>query len=168
MTRVLFVCLGNICRSPTAEATFRAVVEKRGVADRFVIDSAGTAGHHAGESAHRETRREAEARGTPITHRARQVKVSDFEDFDLLLAMDRQNARDLRRLAPSDDVRKKVVLFRSYERAADGDGDAARDGADGEHLDTPDPWYTGEFARVYDICARASEGLFAALDGTPS
>jgi len=163
MTRVLFVCLGNICRSPTAEATFRAVVEKRGVADRFVIDSAGTAGHHAGESAHRETRREAEARGTPITHRARQVKVSDFEDFDLLLAMDRQNARDLRRLAPSDDARKKVVLFRSYER-----GDAAGDGADGEHLDTPDPWYTGEFARVYDICARASEGLFAALAGSRS
>lgn len=160
MTRVLFVCLGNICRSPTAEATFRALVEKRGVADRFAIDSAGTAGHHAGESAHRDTRREAEARGTPITHRARQVKASDFEDFDLILAMDRQNERDLLRLAPSDEARKKVALFRSYEHGGDA--------RDGEHLDTPDPWYTGEFARVYDICERASEGLFTALAGSPS
>jgi protein-tyrosine phosphatase len=164
MTRVLFVCLGNICRSPTAEATFRALVEKRGVADRFAIDSAGTAGHHAGESAHRETRREAEARGTPITHRARQVKASDFEDFDLLLAMDRQNERDLLRLAPSDEARKKVALFRSYEHGGPTSPAPASTG----DLDTPDPWYTGEFARVYDICARASEGLFVALAGSRS
>lgn len=153
MHRILFVCLGNICRSPTAEAAFSALVSARGVADRFHLDSAGTSENHIGELAHPDTRAEATRRGVSITHRARKVTHADFARFDRLIAMDRQNLRDLHRLARTDDERRRVSLFRSYERGAD-------------HDDVPDPWYTGEFARVFDICARASEGLLADLEGS--
>lgn len=152
MHSVLFVCLGNICRSPTAEAAFVALVTARGVADRFHVDSAGTSDNHLGEAAHPSTRAEALRRGVTITHRARRVTHADFARFDRLIAMDRQNLRDLHRLARTDDERRKVSLFRAYERGADSE-------------DVPDPWYTGEFERVFDICARASEGLLAELEG---
>ncbi len=146
MHRILFVCLGNICRSPTAEATFRALVMARGLADRFVIDSAGTGSHHVGERAHPETRAEARRHGIEITHRARQVTHADFARFDRLIAMDRQNLRDLQRLARTDDERAQLSLFRSYEPGADD-------------LDVPDPWYTGGFDGVFALCERASAGL---------
>lgn len=152
MHRILFVCLGNICRSPTAEAAFVKLVNERGMASRFHVDSAGTAGHHAGESAHAETRREAARRGVSITHRARQVTRADFDAFDWLVAMDRQNQSDLLRLARHESDRAKVVLFRAFELEK------------GEDLDVPDPWYTGEFAKVYDICERASLGLLRAME----
>jgi protein-tyrosine phosphatase len=150
--RLCFVCLGNICRSPTAEATFRALVEQRGLGDQFTLDSAGTGGHHQGEPAHPGTRREAERRGLRITHRARQVTRADFARFDLLVAMDRQNHAHLLALATSDEERARVVLFRSYDPRADDQ-------------DVPDPWYSGEFARVFDICQRASGKLLAHLLG---
>jgi len=151
MQRVLFVCLGNICRSPTAEAAFNALLATRGLTDLFHVDSAGTSANHVGEPAHPSTRAEAARRGVAITHRARQVTHADFARFDRVVAMDRQNHRDLVRLARTDAERAKVTLFRRYEPGAD-------------HDDVPDPWYTGEFARVYDICARASEGLLAAIE----
>ena len=151
MQRVLFVCLGNICRSPTAEAAFGALLAARGLADGFHVDSAGTSDNHLGEAAHPSTRAEASRRGVAITHRARQVTHADFARFDRIVAMDRQNHRDLVRLARTDAERAKVSLFRGYEPGAD-------------HDDVPDPWYTGEFARVYDICARAAEGLLAAIE----
>jgi protein-tyrosine phosphatase len=155
MHRILFVCLGNICRSPTAEAAFVALVASRGLADRVHVDSAGTSENHIGELAHPETRAEALRRGVTITHRARRVTRDDFARFDRLIAMDRQNQRDLLRLARTDEERARVSLLRSYEAGAD-------------HDDVPDPWYTGEFAKVYDICARASEGLLATLEGRPA
>ena len=154
MRRVLFVCLGNICRSPTAEGAFGALLAARGVASRFLVDSAGTSAEHRGELAHPGTRAEAARRGVTLTHRARQVTHADFARFDHLVAMDRQNHRDLLRLARTADDRAKVTLFRAYEPDAD-------------HEDVPDPWYTGEFARVYDICVRASDGLLAAIDEAP-
>ena len=154
MQRVLFVCLGNICRSPTAEGAFGALIAARGIAGRFDIDSAGTSTEHLGEFAHPETRAEAARRGINLTHRARQVTHADFARFDHLVAMDRRNHRDLLRLAHTADDRAKVTLFRAYEPNAD-------------HEDVPDPWYTGEFARVYDICVRASVGLLAAIDEAP-
>ena len=150
MHRVLFVCLGNICRSPTAEGTFRALVEARGLGDAFVVDSAGTAGHHAGEPPHPETVAEAARRGVVLAHRARQVTRADYDRFDRIVAIDRDNLRDLVRLVRSPAERAKLSLLRSYEPGADGE-------------DVPDPWYTGEFARVFDICARASEGLLGAI-----
>jgi protein-tyrosine phosphatase len=148
--RLCFVCLGNICRSPTAEATFQRLVERQGLAHEFTLDSAGTGGHHRGEPAHPGTRREAERRGVRITHRARQVSRADFDRFDLLLAMDRRNHADLLALATSDEQRARVHLFRSFDPGADDD-------------EVPDPYYSGEFDRVFDICQRASEGLLARL-----
>jgi protein-tyrosine phosphatase len=152
-TRVLFVCLGNICRSPTAEAVFAKLVREAGLADRFVIDSAGTGGWHTGEQAHPPTRATALRRGAPITHLARQVTLADFERFDLLLAMDASNVANLHRLTANEAHRQKVRLFREFDPAA----------APGSEV--PDPYYTGEFEEVFDICERASAGLLAHLRG---
>ena len=154
--RILFVCLGNICRSPTAEAAFLALLARRGLTDAFVVDSAGTGTAHVGEEPHPETRREAARHGITLRHRARQVTRADFARFDLLLAMDRKNERDLLGLAKTDEERAKVRLFRRYE----DQGGTPREGA---ALEVPDPWYTGEFDRVFAICTAASEGLLAAL-----
>lgn len=153
-TRVLFVCLGNICRSPTAEAVFAHVVAKEGLAHHFEIDSAGTGDWHAGEPAHPKTRETAERRGVPITHLARQVRPQDFDRFDLLVAMDASNAKNLRNLARTDGHRAKVHLFRDFEPDAT---------TAGRGREVPDPYYTGQFEEVFDICLRASHGLLAHL-----
>lgn len=147
--RVCFVCLGNICRSPTAEAVFTKLVTERGHAARFTIDSAGTGDWHVGELADPRSRAAALKRGVHITSRARQVHVRDFDAFDYLLAMDRSNEANLRRLAPHDPGRARVHLFRSFEAGAP-------DGAE-----VPDPYYGGDdgFEEVLDICQRAAEGF---------
>lgn len=155
--RILFVCLGNICRSPTAEAAFLALLARRGRADGFVVDSAGTGSAHLGEEPHPETRREAARNGITLRHRARQATRADFARFDLLLAMDGKNERDLLALARTDEERAKVRLFRRYEAGNER-------ASEPQALDVPDPWYTGEFARVFAICTAASEGLLASLD----
>lgn len=155
-SRILFVCLGNICRSPTAEAVFAKLVRDEGLAHLFEIDSAGTGGWHAGEAAHPPTRETARRRGVPITHLARQVTASDFERFDLLVAMDASNAKNLRALARSDAHRDKIRLFRDFEEVFEA----------GERVtgrEVPDPYYTGEYEEVFDICERASRGLLAHL-----
>lgn len=148
---VCFVCLGNICRSPTAEAVFAHTVARHGLAERFKIDSAGTGGWHVGERAHHETRAEASRRGIEITHRARQWKAADFERFDHVLVMDASNLTNVLAMAPDEGARAKVRLFRDFEAGA------------GEGAEVPDPYYTGEFGRVFEICERASEGLLAQL-----
>lgn len=150
-TRILFVCLGNICRSPTAEAAFRHLVALRGRTAAFHLDSAGTSGEHDGELPHAGTRATAAARGMVLTHRSRRVRPSDFAAFDWLVAMDRRNERDLLTISPSPEARAKVLLFRRFEIDADS-------------LDVPDPWYTGEFDGVFEICTRASEGLLDTLE----
>lgn len=151
-TRVLFVCLGNICRSPTAEAVFSRLVRDAGLDGCFEVDSAGTGGWHVGELAHPETRRAAARRGIEITHRARQVRREDFDRFDWIVAMDRQNARDLARLARSDEQRAKIRLFREFDA-----------GAGRDERDVPDPYHDGCFEEVLDICERASRGLLEQL-----
>ena len=98
--RILFVCLGNICRSPAAEAMLRMLVEREGIADKVVIDSAGTYGGHAGERSDARMRRAAAARGIEMPHLARQVREVDFDKFDMLIAMDDNNYEALFRLAP--------------------------------------------------------------------
>lgn len=148
--RVCFVCLGNICRSPTAEAVFVRAVERAGLSDRFHIDSAGTGDWHVGEPAHHDTRRTAEQRGVRITHRARQFVRADFERFDLVLAMDRSNAQALHRLAGGEDACAKVRMFRDFVGGEAG-------------LEVPDPYYTGEFDRVFDICEEAAAALLEHL-----
>jgi protein-tyrosine phosphatase len=149
--RVVFVCLGNICRSPTAEAVFRRDVIAAGLERRFEIDSAGTGSWHTGELAHADTRRTASGRGVTITHRARLFTKKDFDRFDHVLVMDRANLENVRAIATSDEARAKVHLFRSFESDAP------------EEAEVPDPYYSGQFELVFDICERASAALLAHL-----
>jgi protein-tyrosine phosphatase len=153
--RVLFVCLGNICRSPTAEGVMRRLVSDAGLDGEVVVDSAGTAGWHDGDPPDRRSQHEARERGLDISGlRGRQVRAADFEQFDLLLAMDAENQRDLLQLAP-DAARGKVRLLREFDPAAVAAGD----------IEVPDPYYGGPegFARVYDAIESACKGLLAHL-----
>ena len=170
--RLLFVCLGNICRSPTAEATMRALVREAGLQEEIEIDSAGTGGWHVGSRPDARAVAAARARGVALEGAAREVRAEDFEDFDLLIAMDRSNLRALRQLAPSEEARAKVRLLREFDPAstgrarppgpngADSGRRAARDASVGD-LDVPDPYYgaAGGFEEVLDLVQAACEGL---------
>lgn len=152
---VLFVCLGNICRSPLAEGLFIHLARERGVLDRFRVDSAGTGAWHVGKSADPRSIAVARAHGVHLPSIARQVDPArDFERFDLVLAMDRSNRTDLLDLgAPRDRVR----LMRSF--------DPTLTGAPEHDLDVPDPYYGHRdgFQRVYDMLLRATTGLLDEL-----
>jgi protein-tyrosine phosphatase len=156
MIRICFVCLGNICRSPTAEAVFRHLAEREGIADALVIDSAGTGSWHVGESPDRRSRETARQRGFDLGGRARQVTKRDFSTFDYLIAMDRSNRKNLLRMAPDAASRSKVHLFRDFDARSD------------ESSEVPDPYYGGEdgFEQVFDICEAAALGLIAHLRET--
>jgi protein-tyrosine phosphatase len=151
MIRVCFVCLGNICRSPTAEACFVDLANRAGLAERFVIDSAGTGSWHVGERAHAETRATGRRRGIEVTSIARQFVASDFARFDYVLAMDGENRRNLLRLAPDEAARAKVHLLRDFDPASP------------KGQDVPDPYYEGRFDEVFDICQAAARGLLEHL-----
>ena len=130
VARVLFVCMGNICRSPTAEGVMRGLVEEAGLSEQIVLDSAGTGGWHVGDPPDRRSVAAAAPRAASrSTAPARQVRRADFDEFDLLVALDGANARDLRRLAPDERAAAKVRLLREFDPAAAGD------------LDVPDPYY---------------------------
>jgi protein-tyrosine phosphatase len=148
-TRLLFVCLGNICRSPTAEGVMRALVEREGLSASVELDSAGTGSWHVGSSPDARAAQAASARGVTLEGRARQIREEDFADFDLLLAMDRENLRNLQRMAPGEQERAKVRLLREFDPASERD------------LDVPDPYYSaaGGFEEVFDLVLAASEGL---------
>ena len=113
-TRILFVCLGNICRSPAAQGVMERLVEERGVADKYEVDSAGLYGGHAGDLPDQRMRVHARRRGLELTHRSRQVRESDFDRFDLIVAMDDSNYDRLRRMAPTAEDEKKVVKMADY------------------------------------------------------
>lgn len=151
-TRILFVCLGNICRSPTAEAVLRLIAARELPGRELLIDSAGTAGYHVGEPPDRRTREAAARRGYDLSSlRARVVEPADFEQFDLILAMDRQNLSTLERRAPAH-ARERIRLFLEYAPQA------------GES-EVPDPYYGGAngFEHVLDLIEAAARGLCAAL-----
>lgn len=112
--RILFVCLGNICRSPAAHGMMENLVEERGLASRFVIDSAGLYGGHAGDLPDRRMRVHAFQRGLRLEHRSRQVRPSDFDNFDIIVAMDDSNYERLRNMAPSPEDEAKVVRMASF------------------------------------------------------
>jgi len=149
MTRVCFVCLGNICRSPTAEGVFRRLVHDAKLDTQFEIDSAGTAAYHVGESADARSRAAAHRRGYELTSKGRQFQVRDFDSFDYVLAMDQDNLRALKQLAPNDAARRKIQLLREYDPTAPAGAEV------------PDPYYGGStgFDNVIDICERACTGL---------
>ena len=145
--RICFVCLGNICRSPAAAAVFAELAADAGL--DVTVESAGTGNYHVGEPAHEHTLAEARRRGISIEHRARQFTAADFERFDLIVAMDQANLRDLRRLAPDDEARQKVVLFGAF--------------AGDEASEVPDPWGRPQraYVEMFDLLERAGQGLVA-------
>ncbi len=154
--RLLFVCLGNICRSPTAEGVMRHVVTEAGMQDRVELDSAGTGSWHVGSPPDARATAAASGRGVELIGEARQVRPEDFEEFDLILAMDRANLRDLRALAGSEEAAEKVRLLREFDP---GTGGPSSTGAG--DLDVPDPYYGpgGGFEEVFDLVDAACRGL---------
>src|SRR4051794_12357546 len=149
--KLLFVCMGNICRSPTAEGVMRSLVHEAGLEHGIEIDSAGTGGWHIGDPPDARATEAAGRRGIVLEGAARQVRPDDFEDFDLLLAADRENVRHLRAIAPDEAARAKVHLLREFDPASAGAPD----------LDVPDPYYGGAdgFERVLDLVEAACRGL---------
>jgi protein-tyrosine phosphatase len=148
--KICFVCLGNICRSPTAEGVMQRLVDDARLAATIALDSAGTGDWHVGELPDPRTREAAARRGYHLTHRARQFTAADFERFDLIVAMDRSNLAFLRRLA-RDREQPPIRLLRAFEPGAP------------EGAEVPDP-YSGDgdqFEQVLDICERACRGLLA-------
>jgi protein-tyrosine phosphatase len=150
---VLFVCSGNICRSPTAEAVMAQLVEDAGLDDVILVESAGIGGWHAGDRPDRRATAEAARRGIAMRSRARQIHVGDFDRFDLVLAMDLSNQRDLQSLTRDPEHLAKVRLLRSFDPALGGRPD--------HELEVPDPYYGGDrgFVDVFDMVDAACRGL---------
>ncbi|GAA5317166.1 MAG: low molecular weight protein-tyrosine-phosphatase [Candidatus Pelagadaptatus aseana] len=144
---VLFVCLGNICRSPTAHGVFEMLVQRAGLSDAITTDSAGTAAWHTGKSPDPRSAAAAAARGYDLTHlRARQVQPSDFDEFDYVLAMDSQNFAELKAIQP-EGYKGCLALFLNF--------------ADADESEVPDPYYGGTqgFEQVLDLVEDAAQGL---------
>jgi protein-tyrosine phosphatase len=153
--KLLFICMGNICRSPTAESVMRAILAREGLDGEVEIDSAGIGSWHLGEAPDRRSTAAARERGIVLEGAARQVTEADFEAYDLLLAADEQNVAALRALAPDDAAAEKIVLLRTFDPEAAATGD----------LEVPDPYYGGAdgFDHVLDVVQAACDGLLSSL-----
>jgi protein-tyrosine phosphatase len=151
MKRVLFVCLGNICRSPLAEGVFLHLVQEAGLGDRYEVDSAGTSAYHSGERADPRSRAVAERHGIDLPSRARAVRHDDYVAFDVIVAMDGENERNLRRDCPGEH-QEKIRRMRAWDPEGDGD--------------VPDPYYGGDrgFDTVYAMVERSCRSLLAELE----
>jgi protein-tyrosine phosphatase len=152
--RLLFVCMGNICRSPTAEGVMRGLLRERGLEHAIAVDSAGTGDWHVGAPPDARAAEAARARGVTLAGAARVVAPRDFEDFDLILAADRRNLRELRAAAPPG-ARARIHLLREFDAGSEGAPD----------LDVPDPYYGGPdgFEQVLDLVDAACRGLLDTL-----
>ncbi len=151
---VLFVCLGNICRSPLAEGVLRHLIHERGLEDRVKVDSAGTGAWHVGEGPDRRSVAVAREHGIELEgQRARQVKAVDFQVYDLVIAMDRENLRNLEDLRGDDEA--DLHLLREFDAEAE------------EDLEVPDPYYGGPdgFNHVYRLVRRSCEALLDEVEG---
>lgn len=150
--KVLFVCMGNICRSPTAEGVFSAFVSERNLAELIEVDSAGTHAYHVGDAPDLRAQKAARDRGVELKHiRARKVSAKDFEVFDHILAMDEDNRAILLELCP-DEYQHKIRLFLDYA-------------PNSTQREVPDPYYGGAygFERVLDLVEAAAEGFIESL-----
>lgn len=152
--RILFVCLGNICRSPAAEGVIQAIVDEHHLQGRFEIDSAGTGRYHIGDLPDKRMRVHARRRGYELTHRCRQVTEGDFSEFDIIIGMDAQNLSRLRDMAPTPEAEEKVVGMAEFF------GIATR------YDYVPDPYYEGAegFELVLDLLEDACHNLFDLLE----
>jgi protein-tyrosine phosphatase len=151
--RVCFVCSGNICRSPIAEAVLRRMIDEAGLADRVAVSSAGTGGWHVGDPADPRAMTALRRRGYALDHAARQWRDVDFATTDLVVALDAGHYRHLTRLAPDAEERAKVRYLRSF------------DPANGDDLDVPDPYYggAGGFEHVLDLAEVGCAGILAEI-----
>jgi protein-tyrosine phosphatase len=151
--RICFVCLGNICRSPTAEGIFQHMVYERGLQDRFFIDSAGTSAWHVGEPANSKSQQIANKHGVKLLSRARAFDARDLEEFDLILAMDKQNHEDILSLDPRGSYQHKVRMMRDFDPQPDDPS-------------VPDPYFGGMdgFQNVFDVLHRSSARLLDLLE----
>lgn len=152
MVKVLFVCMGNICRSPTAEGVFRHIVNSAGLADKIHIDSAGTHSYHIGSTPDPRAQAAALNRNIDLSsQRARKVKGADFDEFDYVLAMDHSNYSDLRDIS-SEDTQDRLSLFLDFAETV-------------STREVPDPYYGGDqgFEHVLDLVEEASRGLLASI-----
>ena len=147
-TKILFVCLGNICRSPAAEEVMRQKIRAAGLEDRIEVDSAGTYGGHAGEQPDARMRQAAAKRGYALLHASRQITYDDFEAFDVIVVMDDNNYDAVYRMAPDPDSADKVYTMSEFFQQADND-----------HV--PDPYYEGVegFEHVLDLLEDGAQGL---------
>ena len=154
ITRICFVCLGNIVRSPLGENMFRYLAEQAGVVHQYEIDSAGTSGYHIGEQPDRRMRRVAAQHGLKYSGRARQFHSRDFDRFNWIIAMDTSNQTELLHQAPTIEQRNKVRLMREFDPLG------------GINAVVPDPYYGGidGFEEVYRIVERSCQGLLDTLE----
>jgi protein-tyrosine phosphatase len=155
--KLCFVCLGNICRSPTAEGIFIHKVRERGLSSYFYIDSAGTAAYHTGEPANSKSQAVANERGVHLPSIARPFERFDLEEFDLILAMDSENYSNLKALDSRSLFASKIRLMREFDPEANG----------AQNRDVPDPYYGGlkGFHDVFDLLERSCEALLEELSG---
>ena len=155
--RICFVCLGNIVRSPLAEHLFQHLAKKAGVAEKYVVDSAGTGTWHIGESPDGRMRRVAATHGLEYDGKSRQITRGDFDRFDLFLVMDGENYSTMMSLARSVEHKKKIHMLREFDPL--GDAQSA----------VPDPYYSGiqGFEEVYQIVERSVTGLLDGLEKEP-
>ncbi len=152
--KILFVCLGNICRSPAAQGVMQRLVDERGLSSRYELDSCGFYGGHAGDLPDKRMRVHASRRGYDLTHRSRVIRPWDFDDFDLIVGMDDRNISDLLEAAPSADAQRKVVRMIDFARCH-----PCQDCV-------PDPYYDGAqgFELVLDLLEDACAGLFDEIE----
>lgn len=150
--KLVFVCLGNICRSPTAEGIFIHKVKEEGYENYFYIDSAGTAAYHVGESANSKSQATANKYGIHLPSKARKFEYADLEEFDLILAMDSENYRNILNLDTKGKYEDKVKMMREFDPQPD-------------MKDVPDPYYGGMdgFENVFKVLERSSEQLLSEL-----
>ena len=155
MTRVLFLCMGNICRSPAGHCVFQNLVDQAGLSEQFEIDSAGTIDFHVGSPPDKRMQTVMRARNIPVIGTARQLKREDLIDFDLILAMDKENLEGAKLLDPSGDLHFKIKLFCDYCT---------------QHSETevPDPYYGGKngFEKVLDLIEDGCANLLKELNKT--
>lgn len=156
MIKVIFVCLGNICRSPMADAVFQQMVKEAGLADEIMVDSAGTSRYHIGEQAHRGTLKVLEKHDISYLGRARQLTAEDLELFDYVLAMDQSNLSDIQAMVKQQNENAVIQLFLQQ----------AYDNNQVDVLEVPDPYYSNRFDDVYDLVRKGSQALLAHIRET--